>query len=341
MITKIKHKSQITVLIPTYNVEKYIIECLESVLNQTFQDFDVLIIDDASTDNTVKLISTLEDSRIAVFVKEKNKGLIDSLNVGFEMCKNKYIARVDGDDINDLTRFEKQFNFLESHPEIAACGSWLQSFGGGNRLIKHKETHDEIMCAMFHSAPMNIGATMFKREAYKGYLFDDNMWHAEDYDFWARTGFEKKMHNLQEPLYLYRIHDTQVCSRYKPIQAEKKKVIKLRLWKTLNYDESIYSDEFIIKMLMTNKPYSLSDFIKFKTWSKQILASNVQLNVYNQNYFEIILKEIEDDILKKTFSKNKRHISNSTRVKLLFILSFKWKIRAIIMLIKAKLKKYN
>ncbi len=316
-------------------------ECLESVLNQTFQDFDVLVIDDASTDNTVNLIRALGDSRITVFVKERNKGLVDSLNIGFEMCKNKYIARVDGDDINDLTRFEKQFNFLESHPEISACGSWLQSFGAGNRLIKHKETHDEIMCAMFNSAPINIGATMFKREAYQDYSFDDSMWHAEDYDFWARTGYKEKMHNLQEPLYFYRIHDSQVCSKYKPIQVEKKKIIKLRLWKKLNYDERIYSDEFIIKMLMTNARYDLSDFLKFQTWSNQVLVNNMELNLYNQDYFKTLLRDIKEDILEKTFLKNRRRISKYTRVKLLFILSLKWKIKAVKMLIEAKLKRNN
>jgi len=77
---------------------------------------------DASTDNTVEIIKSYQDPRVQIIIKDENKGLIDSLNLGFKTCDTKYIARVDGDDINALTRFEKQFNFLEQNPDISACG---------------------------------------------------------------------------------------------------------------------------------------------------------------------------------------------------------------------------
>ena len=330
-------KNLITVLIPTYNVEKYIKECLGSVLNQTFQDFDVLIIDDASTDNTVKVIQEINDYRIKILVKKENKGLIDSLNIGFKACKGKYIARVDGDDVNALDRFEKQFNFLEVNADIDACGSWLQCFGSSNRLMKHKETNEEIMCAMFKTAPISIGATMFRREAYKEFSFDSKMSHVEDYDFWARTGFINKMHNLQEVLYFYRIHENQVCQKFRPLQLENKLKIKLLLWKKLCFDNTIYSDDFLSNMLQGHGVYQYKDFLMFKNWGNDILTLNRKLALYNPRLLKLTRAEIVNDILVNTYVRNRRGVGNRDRIKLLFIIPMKWKIVAPFLMVSSKL----
>ena len=206
-------KTLISVVLPVYNVADYIKEAIDSILNQSFQNFDIIVIDDCSTDQTVSIIEDYKDRRIQIIMKPANKGLIDSLNIGFAAATGKYIARVDGDDVNDLDRFKKQFNFLENNLDIAACGCWLQAFGVDNNIIKHKENHIEIQANLLLSNPMSLGATMLRRESYKMFYFDKQMFHVEDYEYWARTAWDCKLHNLQEVLYHYRTHLNQVSTK--------------------------------------------------------------------------------------------------------------------------------
>ncbi len=114
---------RITVIMPVYNCELYIKEAIDSILNQTFTDFEFLIIDDASTDKTVSIIKEYKDFRIQLIEKEGNKGISDSLNYGLKVAKGEYIARMDGDDISLPERFVKQVTFLDSNPDVILCGS--------------------------------------------------------------------------------------------------------------------------------------------------------------------------------------------------------------------------
>lgn len=328
----------VTVLVPTFNVDKYIKDCFDSIFNQTFQNFNVLVIDDASTDDTIKIIESFESSRIEIVKKKNTKGLIDSLNIGFKMVKSKYIARVDADDINHLSRFQKQFNFLEMNPTIAACGCWLQSFGNNNHIFKHKETHDEIMCSMFFTAPMSLGATMLRKEAYENVKFNFNKLHVEDYDFWARTGFYNKMHNLQEVLYYYRVHSEQVCSKYRDIQLKNKIKVRLYIWKKLEYDQKMFTDHFLIKMLMSYEEFTIDEFRLLKEWSHQMLENNKTFNLFQHGLLKNTLEGLISEVLFYTFIKNRRIISRFKRFELLSIVSLKWKLIGIFHMFYSKIK---
>ena len=167
----------ISVILPVFNVEKYIVECIASILNQTIQDYELLIIDDCSTDKTLEMVAGFSDNRIKIITKEKNSGLVDSLNLGMQLAKGKYIARMDGDDISVADRFEKQLQVLENDSNIKACGCWLQQFGIDNEIIKHKEFHHEIMVHMITSCAMSLGSTMFDREWALKFPFDESKKH--------------------------------------------------------------------------------------------------------------------------------------------------------------------
>lgn len=122
-------KPLISVLMPVYNCSKYIHSSTTSILNQTFSDIELIIIDDCSTDNTVDIIKTFNDKRIVLIVKQKNSGITNSLNYALDIAKGKYIARMDGDDISNIDRLEKQYEFMEGHPDVVLCG-------GGYEVIK-------------------------------------------------------------------------------------------------------------------------------------------------------------------------------------------------------------
>jgi glycosyltransferase involved in cell wall biosynthesis len=108
---------------PVYNCELYIKEAIYSILNQTFTDYELIIIDDCSTDSTADIIKDYSDSRIIFFEKDSNSGYTNSLNYGLSVAKGEYIARMDGDDISLPTRLEKQVHFLNSNPDIVLCGT--------------------------------------------------------------------------------------------------------------------------------------------------------------------------------------------------------------------------
>lgn len=112
---------KVSVILPVYNCDQYIFETIQSVLNQTFADFELLIVDDCSTDKTVAIIKQFDDDRIQLILKEKNTGYTDSLNYAVSIAKGQYIARMDGDDICVSTRFEKQVAFLEANPDYVLC----------------------------------------------------------------------------------------------------------------------------------------------------------------------------------------------------------------------------
>ncbi|WP_248723503.1 glycosyltransferase [Seonamhaeicola sp. ML3] len=314
---------KITVLMPVYNNESYINEAVDSILNQTFSDFQLLIIDDGSTDKSVALIKKYDDVRIKLVEKDNNTGLIDCLNLGLSLATGKYVARMDGDDISVADRFEKQLAILENDQDIKVCGCWLKTFGDKEEIIKHKEFHDEIVANMLIHCSMTMGAVMFERKAFEGYSFNKEKVHVEDYDFWSRIAWSCKFYNIQEILYLYRTHNTQVSAVYKEIQKQGDVAIKLFLFKKIKYNAKLYSDALITKMLLLNKELKLSEFSGFINWINELKQVNKNAKVYSQKDLESVLKIIKRKIFYKVyFSNSIKGITKKWRLKSIYKLDF-------------------
>lgn len=131
---------KISVLMSIYNTpENFLREAIESILNQTYTDFEYIIINDGSTNNVDEVVSSYNDSRI-VYVKQENQGLIKSLNTAIAISKGEYLARMDSDDISIATRFEEQINLLENNPQIGVCGTQLEMFGNSQMITNIKES---------------------------------------------------------------------------------------------------------------------------------------------------------------------------------------------------------
>ena len=323
----------ISVVLPVYNVENYIKECMDSILNQTFQDFEILVIDDCSTDNTINLIESYNDSRIIIKKKPVNKGLIDSLNIGFKLAKGKYIARMDGDDISNLNRFQKQKDILENNQNIDVCGCWFQEFGKREMVMKHKEKHEEIVAEMLLSCSMSMASVLINRKAIKDYNFDENKRHVEDYDFWSRVAWSVKFYNIQEVLYRYRIHESQVSTVYKAVQTQGDVLIKLFLFKKLNYSQEKFSDVLISKMLLLNESISITDFVLFNKWLKKMVLLNNKTLVYSKTEFEEVLERIKiRTIFLFYFSNKVKGVTKAWRLKALF----RMPIKEVVFILKIK-----
>lgn len=224
----------VTVLLPVYNGEKYLSEAIESILNQTFTNFEFLIINDGSADRTEEIILGYTDPRINYVKNEQNIKLIATLNKGLALAKGKYIVRFDADDIAMPNRIEKQVAFMESNPDIGICGSGVYSMID-DRVVIYPETDEQIRLRMLMANPFSHPTMIIRREVIEqsGLKFEPQYLHIEDYAFWYHMSQHCKTHNLPEPLIKYRVHENQVSSQYQEIQREQDKVVRAEIFSGL------------------------------------------------------------------------------------------------------------
>ena len=211
---------KVSVILPVYNCEQYIFETIQSVLKQTFSDFELLVVDDCSTDNTVKIIKEFNDSRINLIIKEKNSGYTDSLNYAVALAKGEYIARMDGDDVCMPNRFEKQVAFLEKNTDVVLCGSSVQFIGYQIGTKKYPIKYDDIKIKLCFGTPFCHPSVMGKKEIFLQVPYDRNFEPAEDIHLWSRIVKMGKVENLDETLLLYRTHKNQVSITKKEIHDQ-------------------------------------------------------------------------------------------------------------------------
>ncbi|RMF92800.1 MAG: glycosyltransferase [Candidatus Schekmanbacteria bacterium] len=203
--------AKISVIMAVYNAERFLAEAIESILNQTFRDFEFIIVNDGSSDNSEKIIESYDDSRIKLMTFKNNRGLSFALNRGIEKSSGEYIARMDADDISMPDRFEKQIKHLIDNPEIDILGSAVVEIDevGKFLAIRKLPLKDyEIKKELIRSNPFFHSTIMMKRSAFEkaGYYDESIRQTVEDWDLWFRMSTKCKMENLEEPLVKRRFH---------------------------------------------------------------------------------------------------------------------------------------
>ena len=223
----------ITVLIPAHNAQRTLDATLKSLSAQTFKDFCVLLVDDASTDDTAAIAASFAHQMIVnVLTLAHNQGVAATLNHGLRQILSPYIARLDADDIALPTRLEKQFTHLEAHPHIDVCSSWMELFyedhSRPNATLVKPQDDAVIKTSLVQYCPMSHGASLFRKSFFDDVgLFDVRLDFAEDYDLWCRGALLGKCYtNLPEALTLYRQHSTQVGQQKRHLQFERDLAIK-------------------------------------------------------------------------------------------------------------------
>ena len=208
----------ISIVMPVYNTKaEYLKESIESVLNQTFTDFEFIIVDDGSTDTScVELIESYKDHRIRL-IKNKHD-FIDSLNRGIKESKGRYIARMDSDDIMMPNRLQVQYDYMEAHPEVDVCGSWIKLIGTGTGKVESPIEHKEIITTMLLHNPIAHPTVMLRKETVlveKKDLYKKGYNYAEDYKLWTDLviqGF--KISIIPVTLLYYRRSPNQITNQY-------------------------------------------------------------------------------------------------------------------------------
>ena len=204
----------ISIITPVYNSEKYIAETIESVLAQTYPDWEMIVVDDCSTDSTPSILKSysLFDPRVRLMRNPVNKGLPYSLNHAIGNAKGEFIARMDADDISLSTRFQKQIDFLNEHSEVEICGTGCIEIDRTGKEIFYKSmpcTEREIEKVIFKRSPFIHPTVMIRKSFFQEVgLYNESYLKTQDLELWSRAYISGvKMANLPDYLLLYRVEN--------------------------------------------------------------------------------------------------------------------------------------
>lgn len=214
---RINHCPRLSVIVPVYNAERYVAETIKSILTQEFNSFELIVIDDGSSDRSLEIIREFRDPRLLLILNERNKGLIYSINRGLSLARGDYATRVDHDDLCYHGRFATQVAFLDNNPSTGAVGSWAEIVD--ERGIPHLKCvvpidPDRITDQLLEDNCFVSPSVMFRLKlvmSLGGYREAAAL--AEDYDLWLRIGEKAKLANIPKVLVGYRVHDRQQSIR--------------------------------------------------------------------------------------------------------------------------------
>lgn len=226
----------ITVLMPTYKGAENIRSAIDSILGQTFKDFELLIINDNSPDNIDDIISSYGDKRIRYIKNEKNLGISRCSNLGISLAKGKYIARQDHDDISHPTRLEEQFDFMENHPDVGVCGCGYKIFGKKHKVVLHPQYDEDIKAALLFKCPLAHQTAMLRKEMLTQFKlkYDESYQTSNDRKLWIDASLYTNFYNIPLSLLDYRMHKNMTSKVKRDIVLQEGRKMREIIFNRLN-----------------------------------------------------------------------------------------------------------
>src|SRR4030042_5762754 len=223
--------SKVTVLMSVYNGERYLMEAIHSILNQTWRDFEFLIINDGSTDDTQNILTSFTDKRIKIENNLINIGLTKSLNRGLDLTNGDLIARQDADDISLPQRLERQISYFKSHPNIALLGTWANSIdANGKTISKICPISDPSLLKwrlIFKNQIIHSSIMFDKKKVLTIGAYDTDIKYAQDYDLWSRIFMRYEVHQIPEIMIHLRNHSENI-SRKNLLEQKEAEIRRVR-----------------------------------------------------------------------------------------------------------------
>lgn len=201
-------------VVPVFNQARYLADSLESLLAQSFQDFEIVVVDDGSTDQSAAIVRSYGDERIVLLQNPGNLGVGSSLNRGVRAARGKYIARMDGDDLSTPDRAALQVSFMEDNPAIAVCGSHVETFGAESHVVRRPLGSAAIKCFLLAGPPFSHPSVMLRRSVLERHslYYDEEIGAAQDYELWFRLLQVAPGGNVDAVLLRHRLHEGQVSA---------------------------------------------------------------------------------------------------------------------------------
>ena len=336
---------RISIIFPVYNSEKYLLESLESVFNQTISDFELIIINDKSTDSSLNIIKKIEKEysnfQIKIIHNKYNIGLSKSLNKAFKKSKGEFIARMDSDDIASPDRLEKQLNFMIKHPDVGLVGSNSVIVDKNKKKIDYTDyplNDIDIRAHFFFHNPINHPSILFRKELFRSSPYSTKYKTTQDYYFYYCLMSQTKLANIKDYLMTQRIHSDSVSFKYKKIQLTNTLKIQQEYYLSIIKKKFDHQKFFILnKYFLSDKDAFLKDRINIASACLEVLDLYKNIQIFTKN------KSIEKFFLKKFIIHFSSSIGEKNSLNFLFKLFINFKLinilNIILFLLFSKIKK--
>lgn len=286
---------KVSVVMPAYNAEKYIREAIDSVLAQTFTDFEFIILDDGSTDATAAIIQSYEDDRIRFCPNERNMGVAATLNRGLKLAQGEYIARMDADDVSFPERFEKQITCLDLNRDIAVLGTGIESFCDAGMLSVYLCScePEKLKEDLFFSCGIAHPSVMMRRDAILALGgYDETYNGLEDYELWFRVAERYEISTLPEVLFRYRMHGGQVTKNPSPQFMERIRRLKQRQADRISVTATRAEFDAYVAYCTDMLSKSYDEIAALGRFFEKAAAGNERAGYYRQDYLKADFRSV-------------------------------------------------
>lgn len=286
---------KVTVIIPVFNGERYLGEAIESILRQTYRNFELLIINDGSTDQSSAIISSYSNERIRVINNPMNYGLTKTRNIGLREARGEYIAMLDCDDIALPRRLEEQIDVMERMPELGLLGTWVEvkNEGGSFRegIYKYQLPPERIPINMLFMNYFAQSSVIMRKTALPQDGYRDDFPMAEDYDLFVRIAKTWKVWNVQKPLILYRSHTSNVSSLKREVMEKCVRRIIVDQLARLEIFPTAHEISIHRRIGLHEPVTDTKELDEIEAWLTKLIEANLKLNNYPHPLFKDIIGE--------------------------------------------------
>lgn len=284
---------RISVVLAVRNGAPFLRDAVESVLAQTFHDFECIVVDDASDDDTASVLKDLADDRVIRIRNPSLCGLAKSLNIGILRARGEYIARMDADDVCARRRFERQIRFMDRHPDLIVGGTWIRPFTDARLqpVRGYPTNHDVAKCFLVFSSPVAHPSAFMRRSSLQahGLRYDEAFRCAQDYELWTRCVRFGGIASMPETLLLYRLHPRQASDSRKALQHEAVSRVRLRCLRDLGINVTPHEAQ-LHNLISDWHLVGSDDFVnQCRDWIHRLWQANERSGVYPRGAFGRVL----------------------------------------------------
>lgn len=318
----------VSVILSVYNAEKYLAQAIESILNQTYSNFEFIIINDGSTDHSLELIKKYmkQDKRIILITRE-NKGLVYSLNEGISLSKGKYIIRMDADDISLEDRFKKQVEFMENNSQIGICGCFIEIFGKNKttNIWKLPIQHEALKIKLLFGVPFAHPSVIIRKDILNKYhlKYEEEYKTAEDYKLWSKLVDYTQFSNINEVLLKYRYIETSISRTADKDKSDKRYIVLKNIFTKILYKLNIKNteDENRLHFILGLNERIIKEDIDLNflnQYLNKIIDANKSVKYFDQSLLEYFLSKKFVVVAYYQFKKRNYQVINLITSKLLY-----------------------
>ncbi len=290
-------RPQVSVVIPAHNRAELIGDAIDSVLAQSFEDFELIVVDDASTDDTAGVVKRYADPRVRLVSNANNLGIPGSRNHGIEVAHGAYIASLDSDDYAYPKRLEVQAAFLDANPDCGVVGSWTNWMDASGRLLRHKVKRrpanpDDAAAMLIFNSCLAQPSVMARTDLLRRFRYDEQFDMSEDYELWVRMAPHCRMRSLPRVLVCCRAHGNRSTkANARRIEERQRAIYRPQLdWLGMAYSEAdLERHQFLPRSATKEGTTDLESLVWAEDWLLRLQAANARVGLYESRAFERVL----------------------------------------------------